>query len=993
MLNLPILDTPHDESADGSTSSLDRRRFLQFSAAAAALAGLTGCSRMPDETIVPYVKAPHDSVPGEKLAFATTMPRGRDSIGLLVTSRDGRPTKIEGNPLHPASLGATDSIAQASILDLYDPDRSQTVTRDGEISTWDAFVAQMRREIGNLRSRGGAGLCVLSERITSPTLDRQRRDLLAALPECRWYEYGPADACVPDARRRWSDPGLTPIYDFQQASVVVSLDCDFLMSEAGAVRYARDFATARRAIGNRSRMSRLYAVESTLSATGAAADHRLALKPSEIEAFARRLANQFNANAAPEAVPNTPGGDARDSASQPLADAWIEAVAEDLRAAAGRSLVLAGRFQTATVHAIAHAMNATLGNLGRTVSYIEPTTAQRSQASGSIDQFVESFSRDSADVLLILDANPAYNLPPSVGFHAAIGKARLRIHCGAYRDETSALCHWHVPLSHFLESWSDARSYDGSASIVQPLIAPLYGTKTVHEVLSAMFGGSPRTSYDLVRETWRDHFGEDSETRWRRALHDGMIPGTRLPPAAAERVMREFALPPAPTVGSTASRAETEGVSGSLELVIRPDPSVGDGRYANNAWLQELPKPISLLTWENAVLLSPRTAQRLEVDNGHVLRLAADEFEVEGPVWVVPGHADDCATVHLGYGRTRGGRVAPQLGFDAYQLMASGPTSGIRQAAVEPTGKRARLACTQEHYRLEGRDHLRVVSIADLPSEAHAELDATAAERAAHEPASIYPEFEYPGAAWGMAIDLSACIGCNGCVVACQAENNIPVVGKPGVLTSREMHWLRIDRYFENDETGDPSRVAILHQPMLCQQCEKAPCEVVCPVGATTHSPEGLNEMTYNRCVGTRYCSNNCPYKVRRFNFYDYIDPEPSLALQRNPEVTVRSRGVMEKCTYCVQRINAARVAAKIEGIAKDEPPRIEDGAVVTACQAACPSRAIVFGDINDPASQVSKLKAQPHNYSALGELGTQPRTTYLARIRNPNPRLEKLIR
>jgi molybdopterin-containing oxidoreductase family iron-sulfur binding subunit len=594
------------------------------------------------------------------------------------------------------------------------------------------------------------------------------------------------------------------------------------------------------------------------------------------------------------------------------------------------------------------------------------------------------------ELLVIIGGNPVYTAPADLRFAEHLGKVGTRVHLSLYDDETSALCHWHIPEAHYLESWSDTRAYDGTVSIVQPLIAPLYNGKSAHELLAVLIDQPNRSDYDIVREHWQNQHSSGTlptvtqqsfEQFWRTALHEGFIAGTA---SAAKRLALK-------TDWMTSdSGLRTPDSSQSLEIIFRPDPTIYDGRFANNGWLQELPKPLTKLTWDNAAMVSPATARRLGLSSttgwrgGEHGTIYTDIVELEyrgrtvrAPIWIVPGHAEDCVTVHLGYGRTQAGKGGTGVGFNAYALRLSDAAWFGPGLTLRKTDERYPLACTQFHHNIEGRDLVRSTSL-----EEYRQHPAFAQE--GHESArnpSLYPKDEYPGYAWGMAIDMTTCIGCNACVVACQAENNIPIVGKTEVMHGREMHWLRIDTYHK----GDSANPETYYQPLPCMHCENAPCELVCPVAATTHSAEGLNDMVYNRCVGTRYCSNNCPYKVRRFNFFQYADWDtPSLKLLRNPDVTVRSRGVMEKCTYCVQRISRARIEAEKAG----RP--IRDGEIVTACQAACPAQAIVFGNINDPNSRVSQLKAEPRNYGLLAELNTQPRTTYLAAIRNPNREIEE---
>jgi molybdopterin-containing oxidoreductase family iron-sulfur binding subunit len=649
----------------------------------------------------------------------------------------------------------------------------------------------------------------------------------------------------------------------------------------------------------------------------------------------------------------------------------VQTVAADLRAHRGRSAVIAGDEQPAVVHALAHAINAALGNVGATVLYTAPVAAAPVEHAASLGELIADMDAEQVELLLIAGGNPVVTAPADLGFAERLATVDLRVHLGLYDDETSRLCHWHLPETHYLEAWSDTRAFDGAVTIMQPLIAPLYEGRSAHEVLAAFAGEPERKGYDLVRAHWRGARGGDDasfERFWRRALHDGVVPDTALPPTPV--ALRRDWLEPEDAAGA-------DEAGDGLDLQLRLDPTVFDGRFANNGWLQELPKPLTKLTWDNAALVSPATAARLGVASEDVVELVYAGRTLRAPVWVLPGQADRVVTVHLGNGRTRGGRVADGAGFDAYVLRTAAAPWGGPGLEVRPTGERYPLACTQQHHGMEGRHLIREATLADFRADPHV------LHEGAHDPPpdmTLYPPHPYEGYAWGMAIDLGACTGCNACVVACQSENNIPVVGKDQVARGREMHWIRIDRYYE----GALANPAVRHQPVPCMHCENAPCELVCPVNATVHGDEGLNEMVYNRCVGTRYCSNNCPYKVRRFNFYLYSDwTTESRKLAANPDVTVRSRGVMEKCTYCVQRINQGRIQAK------KEDRTIRDGEVVTACQQACPAEAIVFGDINDPESRVARLKKDPRNYTLLADLNTRPRTSYLALVTNPNPELK----
>jgi molybdopterin-containing oxidoreductase family iron-sulfur binding subunit len=966
--------------AEAIVDPVERRTFLKLMGASLALAGFSACTRQPPEAIVPYVRQPEALVPGRPLFYATAMTLGGSATGLLVESHEGRPTKIEGNPLHPASLGATDAFAQAAILGLYDPDRSRTLTHAGDIRPWPAFLGAIRAALTAQQPLQGAGVRILTESIASPTLAAQIQDLLARYPLARWHQWDPASSDNVRAGALLAFGEYVDVqYRLEQADVVVAIDADFLACGPGSLRYARDVA-ARRRPGAAGGMNRLYAIEIMPTPTGARADHRLALRPGRIENAVRRLAAGVGATGAPVA----PGDPAE-------VDRFVDACAADLLAHRGRSVVVAGADQPPVVHAIAHAMNQTLGNVGQTVVYTEPVTAAPTDHVTSLGQLIADMSAGRVDLLVIVGGNPVYTAPPDLGFADALGRVQLRVHLSLYENETSALCQWQVPESHFLETWSDARAFDGTASIVQPLIAPLYPTRSAHELLAAMSDRPERSAYDIVRDYWsRGQLTPQFEADWRRWVHDGVIPDTAFAPKRVSLAAGFAAGALASGAGGPVGQTPVDSTDASgLDIAFRNDPSVLDGRFANNGWLQELPKPITKLTWDNAVIVSPATAAALNAggrpamrggEHGQIIsdivELRLNGRSVEGPLFVVAGHADDCATVHLGYGRTRGGQIGSRIGFDANVLRSTATMSYGRGLQAVKTGRTFPLACTQYHHLMEGRDLVRAVT--------HEELARNPAAISEHDETpprehTLYPAFEYKGYKWGMAIDVNACIGCNACVVACQAENNIPVVGKGEVLLGREMHWLRVDTY----HSGAADRLQTYFQPLPCMHCENAPCEVVCPVGATVHSHEGLNDMVYNRCVGTRYCSNNCPYKVRRFNFLLYQDwTTPSLQLGRNPDVSVRSRGVMEKCTYCVQRINAARIESETQD------RRIGDGDIKTACQQTCPSDAIVFGDLNDPESRVSQLAGDARNYSLLGELNTRPRTTYLAAVRNVNPEL-----
>jgi molybdopterin-containing oxidoreductase family iron-sulfur binding subunit len=990
------------EQASAWPQGLSRRQFLTLMGASLALAGVSGCSVRPAPvgTIVPYVRPPEEVVPGKPLFFATSMTLGGSAVGLLVESHLGRPTKVEGNPHHPASLGATDVYCQASVLGLYDPDRSQTVTRLGKTSTWDNALAALRGALKAQGDRRGAGLRLLTETVVSPTLAGQVDSILKAFPEAKWHQYEPL---ARDGARRGAELAfgevVSAVCDFRKADVVVSLDADFLGCGPGSLRHVADFMSRRRVrtsaeAARQARMNRLYVVETALTSTGSKADHRLALPAGEIEAVARALAPELQVPGAP-AAPELPEH----------VRTWVRHVAGDLRfldpepggkrdkaRPRGTTLVVAGDRQPAEVHLLAHVVNHHLGNAGRTVTYTAPVEARPVDQLQSLRELVEDMDGGRVELLVILGGNPVFTAPADFRFAERLQKVPLRFHLSLYQDETSRQCQWHLPEAHYLESWGDTRAHDGTASLVQPLIEPLYHGRSAHEVLTVIGGGPQAPGYETVRAYWRKHWegrksSGDFDDFWETALHDGVVAGTAFRPRTVS--LKE----------GWGKDLGTPAGGGGYELVFQQDPTVYDGRFANNGWLQELPKPCTQLTWDNVALMSPATAKELGVGLGSyahggehggfhqpVVELQLGDRKVRAPAWVMPGHADRSVTVYLGYGREYAGRVGSKAGFNAYALRTSERPWFAPGLAVAKTSDTYLVACTQQHHLMESREVVRAGTLAEFqekPHFAHEKEQEKEREetRRSPLPLTLYEPYPYEGRKWGMAIDLTTCIGCNACVVACQAENNIPVVGKEQVAAGREMHWLRVDHYL----SGPFDAPKEFHfQPVPCMHCENAPCEYVCPVEATVHSADGLNDMVYQRCVGTRFCSNNCPYKVRRFNFFFYADyVTESLRQQFNPDVTVRSRGVMEKCSYCVQRIRRAGIDAQKEN------REIADGEILTACQATCPAQAIVFGDVNDRKSVVKRWKESPLNYGLLAELNTLPRTTYLAALRNPNPEME----
>ena len=1069
-----FLEREFPRQAPRDMAPLARRDFLKLMGASLALAGVSGCAFQPTENIVGYVNAPEDMIPGVPQFYATAMTMGGYAIGLLAESNMGRPTKIEGNPSHPSSLGATDIYAQASILNLYDPARSKAMRKLRDNVTWEDFTGAVQELAEQqLAPNNGEGFHLLTETITSPTLVSQIAQLQQAFPRMQWHQYEPntRDGARAGAQQAFGGPTHL-VYHFDRADRVLSLDANFLGDEPGSVRYARDFSDRRRARAGTQNINRMYMVESTPTITGAVADHRLAVSGSQVQAIAQALAAKLGA----------PGVNAPTlNAAQ---QTWVDACATDLQSARGRVVAIAGGHQSAEVHVLAHAINSALGALNTTVTgheaveVVPQTGGAAFQQTQSISALAQAIDNGSAKVVLMLGGNPAFSAPADVKFGERLEKAVLRqrnplvaIHLSIDDNETSANSTWHIPETHYLESWGDARGHDGTVSIVQPLIQPLYPqARNAHEVLGAFqtptskgVNAQPnalqpqynpdRSAMEIVQGYWMRTRGNNSnasldagatdqagagitamdlntnagdaasaitafEKQWQTWLHDGIVPNSAAAPKTLSFVGNVGALN-APNAGA-------------IEALFRPDPTIWDGRFLNNAWLQELPKPLTKITWDNTVLMPLSMAEKLGVTDDDLVNVKLKNAEtfVQLPVTIQPGHPENCVTVHYGYGRTRAGAVGNETGRDVLALR-SAQNMNWAPVEVSAAGGSYRIARTAHHNVIDPRDnsidglHERALiqsatieqfaknpksvvgrkAIAGLPVvgltqqgkiNTGVEEDGTDAGHASDHPgeekAPGFPSLYSSGRdsvlndeaipyAWGMSIDTSTCIGCNACVIACQSENNSAVTGKDQVMIGREMHWLRIDTYYHGD-VNDPD---VYFQPVMCMHCEKAPCEPVCPVMATEHSPEGINEMVYNRCIGTRYCSNNCPYKVRRFNFLQYSEQNtPQMELMANPDVTVRARGVMEKCNYCIQRVQEAKIQAE------KEDRTVRDGEIVTACQQSCPTNAIIFGDIRNAKSQVAQLKQQPHTYGMLTELNTYPRTTYLAKIHNPNPQIKR---
>lgn len=1007
---------------------VSRRHFVKIMSASFMLAGLglgaTGCRR-PEDKLMPFGKAAENFVYGTSQNFATAMPTRGGAIPLVVKSYEGRPVKVEGNPLFPGGNGSTDRFAQASLLNLYDPDRATRFAKQGSSGRLESVQPEVALDaLGGLATKfaanQGAGLAVLAERTHSPSRRRLHQEISKKLPKSKWFLYDAIDA---DVHQRAATEAfgklVKPVFRYDVASTILALDCDFIGGEEDAHNNIRRFSKGRKIEKPEDSMSRLYAVESLFTLTGVSADHRLRVPAGAVAQIAMAIAAELGVKTGASPLPA--GVDAK----------WISECARDLKANAGKALVVAGYRQPLAVHLLAHAINAALGSVGTTVELIEVPAP----ISENLPKLAEALNGGQVETLVILGGNPVYNAPADLNWAATQRKAKAVVRLGYYEDETGAVSDWHFPLAHYLESWGDTVTSDGTVVPVQPLIAPLFGGLTDLEFLSRLAGLTETSPNKIVRETFASLTGNRSEAAWDMFLHDGFAPGT-----AAKKVSASFK-----TSALSAVAAPVAAGKDNLEVVLFRDAKLDDGRYANNGWLQELPEPITKMVWDNAVLVSRKTARELGVQNDDVVEIKLGERSIKGAIWTQPGMADYSLGVALGYGRTKVGRVGVGTGFDAFPLFTTTMGYIATGAIVRKTSETYPLVCTQSHWSMEGRAIVREANLAQFKG--HPDFaERMNAEEAPNE-SPIYPNplDEAKKTAlhqWGMSVDLNACVGCGTCVMACQSENNIPIVGKDLVRRGREMHWIRIDRYFSTDPKKrtfgqtyqkDEAQqfdtwiddVQAVNQPMFCQHCEAAPCESVCPVNATVHDHEGLNVMAYNRCVGTRYCSNNCPYKVRRFNYLDYnkrslkelkgpfypttllhstggewdlarwwkdqdatMRPDDELDLIRmikNPDVTVRMRGVMEKCTFCLQRIEGAKIAQKVKASESGDVV-VPDGVIKTACQQACPAEAIVFGNVADPNSQVSKLKAQERDYSVLDFLKTKPRTTYLARVRNPNP-------
>lgn len=952
-----FLKEQYERSKSEADSSLSRRNFITLMGASIAFATMAGCRR-PVEKIIPYVSQPEEIIPGVANYYATTMPFGNSAYGLIVECHEGRPTKIEGNPDHPSTIGAADVLIQASILSMYDPDRSRSVLENGDQKNYADFVSLWRTMYQKFENNKGEGLAILAEPYASPTISRLYGQIKGKFPKASIVHYEPiSDENIFRAMENQTGSKLRPIYHYDMADIILSLDSDFLGSESEHLRASRGFADGRRMDTKDDTMNRLYVVEAAYSITGANADHRLRLQSSRIPRFLIALADKLKSKGLK--LGNFP------TASGDFDEKYISALADDLLRSQGKSIITAGRFQPVWVHEMVYAINLALGNIFSTIDLkkVGDGTSNRDQ----LDQLVNDINRDKIDTIVLFGGNPVYDAPSNLGFAESIKKIKNSIHISEHVNETSAQTNWHIPRTHYLESWGDASSADGTISIIQPMIQPLFGGQCDVEILNLLATGRDQRGYDIVRETWSEFLNKANfEKEWRRVLHDGYWADSKTDKSKPKIPNRPKNINP-----NNNSAARTD----DLEIGFYQS-NLYDGRFANNGWLQELPDSISKLAWDNAALLSLATARQFGLENGDVVNIELDSKNIETPVWIIPGQADGFIALSLGYGRTKAGKVGNGVGVNCYKLFGSSVNGYFLGAKISPTGSRLELANTQDHNRMEGRPIVREANLAE-----YREDPEFAREMVEHPPLkSMYEDYDYSkGYEWGMTIDLTSCIGCNACTIACQSENNIQIVGKEQVRNGRELHWMRLDRYF----VGDTESPEVVHQPVTCQQCEMAPCETVCPVGATSHDKEGINTMSYNRCIGTRYCSNNCPYKVRRFNFFNYVNKLDEIEkMVQNPDVTVRSRGVMEKCTFCIQRITKAKRQAKREGRV------VRDGEFQTACQQTCPTNAIQFGNINDPQSEVAKKQQYDRAYNLLSELNVRPRNSYLAKLRNPHPDL-----
>ena len=970
------------QSDHNEDNGLSRRNFLSLIAASVALAGLEGCKK-PVQKIIPYVEAEIGTIPGIPKYYASTIPWKNNALGVVIENHDERPVKVEGNDKHPATLGKSNAFSQASTIEMYDPDRARGVRHNGKKVDWSEYLKFAK----DINKGDGKGLAVLMQESSSPTIKSIQNDFKKKFPSASWISYESVnnENLYTGIEKAFSKK-LQPVYRLENAQIIVSLGSDFLGVDDNNIYNTRKFAQNRDIVDENSTMNRLYVAESSITSTGSSADHRLNIPQHEMENILAELSFELRQL----------GLSVDANKIKSSNNIWIKAAAEDLMSNRGQSIILGGSQLSPEFHQLIALLN---NQLNAPVDYY-PLNLSQVSSLNDFQSLCDDIKNNKIKNLIILGANPVYDSPADFNFEDLLIKVPNSVHLTNILDETSKLCSWNIAMTHYFECWGDAMSYDGFASIVQPQIMPLFDSKSAIQVLTPMVYSKELSSYDTVKNVWKSDIIKSGnfERKWEKVLHDGLYD---IPIIKKEKV-------------KSSAKASTKQLNNTIklddnkfEIVFNASSSVYDGRFANNGWLQEIPKPVTSLTWDNAALVSLKVAKRFNIKNGQMIEIKVDNNSIKLPAWITPGQNQKSISLELGYGRTFEGRLGNGVGFNVYPLRMSNNPSYSLNASISVLDETYPLASTQDHHGLEedkyaapGFDKLannevqsRIPELVkqstldyykENPDWVQKKVEEHKPDKkrswAEHSMYNPEPEYDYSkGPQWGMSIDLTSCTSCNACSIACQSENNIPVVGKQQVMNGREMHWIRIDNYF----AGDPDNPEMSTQSVACVHCELAPCETVCPVAATTHSSDGVNQMTYNRCLGTRYCANNCPYKVRKFNFYNYTRDLPEVVqMAMNPDVSIRFRGVMEKCTYCYQRVSAARISAE------NENREMQDGDFQVACQQSCPADAIKFGDINDPNSAVSKAKRRNRDYALLAHLGTAPRTTYLAKIRNQNPKL-----
>ena len=970
------------QSEHHEDNGLSRRNFLSLVAASVALAGLEGCKK-PVQKIIPYVEAEIATIPGIPKHYASTMPFKNNALGVIIENHDERPVRVNGNEKHPSSMGKSNSFSQATTLDMYDPDRSRGVRLNGKKADWSEYVKYGQ----SINNKNGKGLAVLSQESSSPTMQFMHNEFKKTYPNADWVIYEPINnENLYKGIEKAFGKKLQPFNRLENAQTILSIGSDFLGVEDNSIYHTRKFALNRDLKDEKSTMNRFYAVESFMTPTGSSADHRLNVPRHEFGIVLKELAGELkklglNINAKSMKTSN---------------HLWIKTVAEDLMKDKGQSIIIGGSDLSPELHCLIAGINS---QLEAPIDYY-PLDRSHVTSMKDFKALCEKMRKGLVDNLIILGGNPVYDAPADYNFEVGLSNVKSSVHLSDFYDETSKHCQWNIAQAHFFEAWGDAMTYDGYASVIQPQIRPLFDSKSALQVLTPVVFKEDRSSYDTIKKVWKDGIVKESnfERNWEKILHDGVYD---------KSLIKSKKVRSAKKVSTAVLSKDQTLESDKFEIIFTPSSSVYDGRYANNGWLQEIPKPITSLTWDNVAFISMKVAKKLNIRNGQMIQVSLGNASIKVPAWIVPGQNKKTITLELGYGREFSGRIGNGVGFNVYPLRTSTNMGCAMNASMKVLNETYPIANTQDHYGFE-EDKLAAPGFSNLSGDEvqsripdlvkqstleeykkHPEFVQDIVEShkpdkkrswADHSMYNIEPEYDYSkGNQWGMSIDLTSCTSCNACSIACQSENNIPVVGKQQVMNGREMHWIRIDNYF----SGDPDNPAISTQSVACVHCELAPCEQVCPVEATTHSTDGTNQMTYNRCLGTRYCANNCPYKVRKFNFYNYTRDLPEVVqMAMNPDVSMRFRGVMEKCTYCYQRVSEARIKAE------NEHRELVDGDIKVACAQSCPADAIKFGDINDPNSEVSKAKRRNRDYALLGQLGTSPRTTYLAKIRNQNPKL-----